>query len=391
MAYDFDSVIDRRGTHCEKWDGMEKRYGVSPEDGLAMWLADMEFHPPLEVNEAIRRAADHGIHGYPGNLTPYHEAIVNWMDRRHGWAIQSEWISTTHGIVNAVNLLIQTFCKPGDKVVVQPPVYYPFFGAITSNGCEVISNQLLQENGRYQMDLEGLERQIDNRTRMLILCSPHNPGGRVWQREELERLAEICLSNDILIVSDEIHHDLVYPGHKHMALASLAPEIARRTVTCTSASKTFNLAGTMTGNVIISDDSLRRRFRTQASQCGIHGPSSFGPLTARAAYDHGETWLEELLVYLKGNHDRVLEVVEKEMPGVVCMPLEATYLAWLDFSGTGLSMEEIVRRVQEEARLALNHGPTFGPGGENHMRLNFACPRSMLDEALERLVSAFEG
>lgn len=391
MAYDFDSVIDRRGTHCEKWDGMEKRYGVSPEDGLAMWLADMEFHPPLEVNEAIRRAADHGIHGYPGNLTPYHEAIVNWMDRRHGWAIQSEWISTTHGIVNAVNLLIQTFCKPGDKVVVQPPVYYPFFGAITSNGCEVISNQLLQENGRFQMDLEGLERQIDNRTRMLILCSPHNPGGRVWQREELERLAEICLSNDILIVSDEIHHDLVYPGHKHMALASLAPEIARRTVTCTSASKTFNLAGTMTGNVIISDDSLRRRFRTQASRCGIHGPNSFGPLTARAAYDHGETWLEELLVYLKGNHDRVLEVVEKEMPGVVCMPLEATYLAWLDFSGTGLSMEEIVRRVQEEARLALNHGPTFGPGGENHMRLNFACPRSMLDEALERLVSAFEG
>lgn len=390
MAYDFDSVIDRRGTHCEKWDGMEKRYGVSPENGLAMWLADMEFHPLLEVNEAIRRAADHGIHGYPGNLTLYHEAIVNWMDRRHGWAIQSEWISTTHGIVNAVNLLIQTFCEPGDKVVVQPPVYYPFFGAITSNGCEVTSNQLVQENGRYQMDLEGLERQIDNRTRMLILCSPHNPGGRVWQREELERLAEICLSGDILIVSDEIHHDLVYPGHKHMVLASLAPEIARRTVTCTSASKTFNLAGTMTGNVIISDDSLRRRFRAQATRCGIHNPNSFGPLTARAAYDHGETWLEELLVYLRGNHDRVLEVVEKEMPGVGCMPLEATYLAWLDFSGTGLPMEEIVRRVQEEARLALNHGPTFGPGGENHMRLNFACPRSMLDEALERMVSAFK-
>jgi len=391
MAYNFDTIIDRRGTQCLKWDNMEDRYGVSPDEGLPMWVADMEFLPPPEVNEAIRRTADHGIHGYPGDFTAYHKAIVNWMERRHGWHIEPEWISTTHGIVNAVNLLIQAFCEPGDKVVVQPPVYYPFFGAITSNGCEVIKNQLVQFDGRYRMDLKELDHQVDSSTRMLILCSPHNPGGRVWTRAELKELAEFCLERDILIVSDEIHHDLVYEGHTHNVLASLGPEIARRTITCTSASKTFNLAGAMTGNVIISDDTLRRRFHLQMARCGMHMPNSFGPLMAIAAYKHGEAWLEELLVYLKGNHDRVVEVVEKEMPGVACMPLEGTYLAWLDFWGTGLPMEEIVRRIQEDARLALNHGPTFGPGGDKRMRLNFACPRSMLESALERLVDAFKG
>lgn len=389
MRHDFDTVIDRRGTHSEKWDGMEDRYGVSQEDGLAMWVADMEFRPPPEVNEAIRRAADHGIHGYPGNLAPYHQAIVDWMDRRHGWAIQPEWISTTHGIVNAVHLLVQAFCQPGDRVVVQPPVYYPFFGAVTFNGCELINNPLVQVDGRYRMDLEELDRLSGPAPKMLILCSPHNPGGRVWNRAELEELAEFCLERDILIVSDEIHHDLVYEGYSHTVLASLGPEVARRVITCTSASKTFNLAGTMTGNVIISDESMRRRFQLQMTRCGINFPNRFGPLTATAAYNHGDQWLEDLLVYLQGNRDRVDRVVKDGLPGVTSMPLEGTYLAWLDLWGTGLTMEEIIRCVQEDARLALNHGPTFGSGGDKRMRLNFACPRSMLDHALERLVSAF--
>lgn len=390
MAYDFDTIIDRRGTHCEKWDGMQARYGVPPEDGLAMWVADMEFLPPPQVNEAIRRAADHGIHGYFGSPAFYHDAIIRWMERRHGWKVEPEWISTTHGIVNAVNLIVQAFCEPGDKVVVQSPVYYPFFGAVTNNRCELVHNRLAKAGERYIMDLDSLAQQMGERTRLLILCSPHNPGGRVWNREELTALAELCLSRGVLMVSDEIHHDLVYQGNTHTVLASLGPEVARRTITTTSASKTFNLAGTMTGNVIIGDDSLSRRFKLQAARCGITMPNSFGPLAAAAAYDHGEPWLKELLTYLKGNHDRVMEVVDREMPGVTSMPLEGTYLAWLDFSGTGLSMDEIVRRVQEDARLALNHGPTFGPGGELHMRLNFACPRSMLENALERLVAAFK-
>ena len=390
MSYDFDTIIDRRDTQCLKWDGMEVRYGVSPEDGLPMWVADMEFCPPPEVNEELRRAADHGIHGYPGDLVLYHDAIMNWMVRRHGWAVEPEWIFTTHGIVNAVNLLVQAFCEPGDQVVVQPPVYYPFFGAITANGCEVIKNQLVQVDGRYRMDLVELDRQTGPATRMLILCSPHNPGGRVWTRAELKELAEFCLERDILIVSDEIHHDLVYEGYPHTVLASLGPEVASQVITCTSASKTFNLAGTMTGNVIISNDSLRRRFQLQMARCGMHGPNSFGPLMATAAYNHGDKWLVDLLKYLQGNRDQVDRVVRESLPGVTSMPLEGTYLAWLDLWGTGLSMEEIVRRVQEDARLALNHGPTFGPGGELHMRLNFACSQSMLDEALDRLMSAFK-
>lgn len=223
---------------------------------------------------------------------------------------------------------------------------------------------------------------------MFLLCSPHNPGGRVWTKDELDRLARFCLERDILIVSDEIHHDLVYDGFAHTVTASLGPEVARRTVTCTSASKTFNLAGTMTGNVIISDDTMRHRFRQRLKSCGIHSPNRFGPLTGAAAYDHGEPWLEELMAYLKGNRDRVESVLGDRLPEVIPASLEATYLAWLDFSPTGLTMDEIVRRVQEGAKLALNHGPTFGPGGEHHLRLNFACPRIMLDDALERLVGA---
>jgi len=389
MDYDFDTVIDRRGTHCEKWDGMEKRYGVTPADGLAMWVADMEFRSPPEVNEVVRQAADHGIHGYAGGFGPYRGSVAAWMKRRHAWSIDPDWVLATHGIVNAVNLAIQAFCEPGDSVVLQPPVYYPFFDSVTANGCKVINSQLVPVDGRYRMDLEKLAKEVDQRTRMLILCSPHNPGGRVWTRVELEKLAELCLDRQILIVSDEIHHDLVYEGHTHTVLASLGPEVARRTITCTSASKTFNLAGTMTGNVIIPNDSLRRRFQAQMHRCGIHTPNRLGPLMAQAAYDHGEPWLKELLVYLQGSRDRLDEVVRNSLPGVVSMPLEGTYLAWLDFQGTGLPMEEIVRRIQVDARLALNHGPTFGPGGDKRMRLNFACPRAMLEEALERLVAAF--
>lgn len=389
MKYDFDTVIDRRGTHCEKWDAMESRYGVSPSDGISMWVADMEFKPPPEVNEAIRRAADHGIHGYPGGLDDYHASIAGWMERRHGWRVEPWWITATHGIVNAVNLLVQTFCSPGDKIVVQPPVYYPFFGAVTGNGCQLVQNRLVRSGERYEMDLDDLEVLIDAKTRLLILCSPHNPGGRVWKRVELERLAQLCVDRGVIIVSDEIHHDLVYEGYVHTVLASLGPEVSRRVITCTSASKTFNLAGTMTGNVIIPDDSLRRRFRKHLTSCGIHVPNSFGILAATAAYEHGEPWLEELLDYLQVNQQCISDVLESRLPEIRHMPLEGTYLAWLDFSGTGLEMKEVVQRIQERARLALSHGYTFGPGGENFMRLNFACPRSMLDEALDRLVVAF--
>jgi cystathionine beta-lyase len=386
MRYDFDTIIDRRGTHCEKWDGMEERYGISAEDVIAMWVADMEFHPPPEVNDAIHRAADHGVHGYPGAFGDYHASIVRWMEKRHSWRVEPEWITTTCGIVNAVNLLIQSFCKPGEGVIVQPPVYYPFFAAVTNNSCRLVHNRLVKVDGRYEMDFDDLERLVDSDTRMLILCSPHNPGGRVWRKDELGRLADLCLRHDILMVSDEIHHDLVYEDYNHTVLASLDPEVARRVITCTSASKTFNLAGTMTGNVIIPDETIRGRFRQQLTRCGIHGPNSFGVLTATAAYTYGEPWLEELLVYLHYNLALIDELLEYHLPEVTSMPLEGTYLAWLDFSGTGLEMNEVINRVQQRAEVVLSHGYTFGPGGESYLRLNFACPRSMLEKALDRLV-----
>jgi cystathionine beta-lyase len=389
VRFDFNEIIDRRGTHCEKWDSMEERYGVSPGDGIAMWVADMEFRPPPEVNEALRRSAEHGIHGYSGNLSAYYDSIVNWMARRHGWEIEPDWIVTTPGIVSAVNLLIQAFCGPGDKVLIQPPVYYPFFSAVTANGCRLSHNRLVNEDGRYRMDLEDLERRIDPDTRMIILCSPHNPGGRVWKRSELERVAEVCFSKNVLVVSDEIHHDLVYGSNTHTVLASLESEAAHRVITCTSASKTFNLAGTMTGNVIISDEGIREKFRAQVRRCGLGQPNSFGITAATAAYTHGEPWLEDLIVYLEKNRDRIDEACGRSLPGVISMPLQSTYLAWLDFSGTGLPMKEVIRRVQEEARLVLNHGSTFGPGGESFLRLNFACPRAILEEALDRLSGAF--
>lgn len=388
MHYDFDTIIDRRGTHCEKWDSIEERYGVSSEDGLAMWVADMEFRPPQEVSDAFMQAARFGIYGYYGDDADYRSAVVEWMERRHNTRFEPEWICLTNGIVNGVNMAVQAFCNPGDTVILQPPVYYPFFGAVANNGCTVAHNQLVLEDGKYRMNFDELEALCDQGARMLILCSPHNPGGRVWTREELERVADICLSRDVLIVSDEIHHDLVFEGYTHTMLAGISDDIRQKIITCTSASKTFNLAGTMTGNMIIADPDMRARFMAQMGKSGLYGPNMFGPMAAVAAYTHGAPWLDALRKYLKTNHDLVAAAAQR-MPGVANMNLEATYLAWLDFSGTGLDMDEVKRRVQTEARLALNYGHTFGPGGDNFMRLNFACPRVMLEDALERLARVF--
>ncbi|WP_027182808.1 MalY/PatB family protein [Desulfovibrio inopinatus] len=391
MKYDFDTVIDRRGTHCEKWDGMEERFGVSPDTGLAMWVADMEFRPPPEVIQALAKAIDHGIFGYYGNDIDYPLAVAGWMNRRHKWRIDPEWILTSPGIVSGASLIIQALCKPGDAVVLMPPLYPPFYGAVTRNGCRVLECPLVIENGRYQMNLDYLIQclQANPAARLLVLCSPHNPGGRVWTESELKSLAEICLDFNLLILSDEIHHDIVFPEHVHTPIATLGPAVAERTVTCTSATKTFNLAGTMTGNIIASNPILHREIFRQLARCGLYTPNMFGPLAAVAAYTHGAPWLDALLPYLKSNRDLVDSTVAEHLPGVTSMPLDGTYLSWLDFSGTGLPMEDVQRRITNQAGLALNVGATFGTGGETYMRFNFACPKSMLNQALDRLVAAF--
>lgn len=388
MTHDFDRRINRIGTHSVKWDGLKARFGVEPEGQLPMWVADMEFAAPPAVNAALQACVDNGVHGYYGDPSDYLSAIQGWMKRRHGWEIEKGWILTTAGIVNGVNLALQAYCRPGDGVIIQQPIYHPFAPSIRNNGCHVVGNLLTYEDGRYTMDLEALAKQVDAKTRMLILCSPHNPCGRVWTKAELTAIAEFCLERDILIVSDEIHHDLVFDG-PHTVMATISPEIAARTVTFTSASKTFNLAGGHTGNAIISNPELRRAYQRQLEKCGMMMGNRFGYIMTTAAYAESEDWLEGLLVYLKGNRDFIDRTVAEKLPGVRSVKLDATYLSWLDFTGTGMDDAEIQRRFKDDAKVVCNTGQSFGAGGDGFMRLNFACPRSMVEEGMERIVGAF--
>ncbi|MEX2521033.1 MAG: MalY/PatB family protein [Paracoccaceae bacterium] len=388
QSFDFDRPINRLGSHSVKWDGLKGRFGEHAVGALPMWVADMEFAAPPAVNAALAAAVEHGVHGYYGDPSAYLAAIKGWMKRRHGWEIDEGWILTTAGVVNGVNLAIQAYCQPGDGVIVQQPIYHPFAPAIRNNGCHVVGNLLSYADGRYGMDLDALAKSVDAKTRMLILCSPHNPCGRVWSKDELTAIAEFCLERGILIVSDEIHHDLVFDG-PHTVLATISPEVAARTVTFTSTSKTFNLAGGHTGNAIISDPELRRAYVRQMERCGMMSSNRFGYLMATAAYAEGEEWLEALLVYLKGNRDYIDRMVAERLPGVRSPRLDATYLSWLDFSGTGMTDAELVKRFEHDAKVICNHGASFGPGGSGFMRLNFASPRAMVEEAMERIVGAF--
>ena len=298
---EFDEVIDRRGTHCSKWDMMESHYGVPSDTGLAMWVADMDFRPPPSVNEVLLAAAAHGVHGYFGDDRAYKSAITGWMATRHGWEVDPEAIATTHGVVAGLALCLQTFTGPGDGVILFTPVYHAFYRVIRANGRAVVELPLvLRDDGRYAMDLEALAARLDGRERMVVLCSPHNPGGRIWSCEELRALADFCVAHDLILVSDEIHHDLVLTSERHLPMPLAAPEITDRLVMLTATTKTFNIAGALTGNVIIADPDLRRRFAATHLAAGS-GPNRFGLLMATAAYAGGAAWLDALRGYLAGN------------------------------------------------------------------------------------------
>ncbi|QPH56253.1 MalY/PatB family protein [Pontivivens ytuae] len=382
----FDEVIDRRNTHSVKWDACESIYGVSPDDGIAMWVADMDFKPPQAVNAALADAVEHGIHGYFGNDAPYKAAITGWMHRRHGWEVDPEWISTTHGLVSGVGLCLQAFTEPGDGIMLFTPVYHAFAKMIHANDRRLVECEMDIEDGRYVMSLDRAAEMVEG-VRMIILCSPHNPGGRVWSEGELRALGQFCADHDLILISDEIHHDLVFKGQTHHVLAKIMPEIKDRLVTLAAASKTFNLAGGMTGNVIIEDAELRRRFQKVHLAAGA-SPNRFGILMTTAAYSQGEDWLTDLVEYIDGNR-RIFEDGVNAIPGVNAMALESTYLCWVDFAGTGMTREEVNARVQEQARIAPNHGPTFGKGGESWLRFNVATRRALVEEAVERLQTAF--
>lgn len=388
MGFDFDRIIDRRGTHCSKWDGFGARFSSAPEDALPMWVADMDFAAAPAVTAALRAAVDHGVYGYFGDPGAYNAAICGWMKRRHGWDIEDSWIISTAGVVNGVYQAIQAFCRPGDGVVIQEPIYHPFAPGIRNNGCHIVSNPLRHENGRYSMDLDQLASAVDAKTRMMLLCSPHNPTGRVWTREELQAIGEFCLERDIILISDEVHHDLVFDG-PHTVMATLGEDIAQNLIMFTSASKTFNLAGGHLGQAIIPNPRLRRQYRRQAERNGLLTHNRFGFFMTEAAYRGGEDWLEALLTYLRGNRDHIDRRVASDLKGVRSVKVDATYLGWLDLTGLGMEHAEIVERFEKRARVFCNHGPSFGVGGDGFMRINFATQRARVDEAMDRLAEAF--
>ncbi len=384
----FDQITERRGTHSMKWDMMAERYGVPDGTGLPMWVADMDFRAPDCVQAALRQAVDHGIYGYFGDDAAYRSAICWWMATRHGWQMDPGHIFTTHGLVNAVGLCLQTWTAPGDGVMLFTPVYHAFARTIEGAGRMVVECPLVEQGGRYEMDFDAADAAVTDRTRMVILCSPHNPGGRVWTRAELQALAAFCERHDLLLVSDEIHHDLVMPGHRHVAMPLAAPASLPRLVMLTSASKTFNIAGTHCGNVILPDDRLRAQFERTMTGIGI-SPNSFGLHAVTAAYStEGAAWVDALCAYLDANR-QVFDAGINAIPGLRSMALESTYLAWVDFAGTGMTRAEFTDRVERTAQIAANHGPTFGTGGETFLRFNLGAPRSVIEEAVLRMQRAF--
>lgn len=387
MQFDFDTVINRMGTNSVKWDAVEKLYGVDPQGGLSMWVADMDFAAPPAVTEALRNTVDHGVFGYYGDDAAYKAAIISWMKDRHGWDVAPDWILTTHGLVAAVGLCLQAFTAPSEGVILFTPVYHAFARMINVNDRKVVESPLINRNGRYEMDLESLSRQLTGQEKMVILCSPHNPGGRVWSKDELNALADFCIAHDLILISDEVHHDLIMPGHTHHPMHKLRPDLQDRLVMLTAASKTFNLAGGMTGNAIIPDAQMRSRFQKVHMSAGA-SPNSFGMKMATTAYGECAPWLDALCVYLDENRN-VFDAGVNAIPGLHSMELEATYLAWVDFSGTGMGREEFTERVEKGACIAANYGPTFGSGGESFLRFNLAAPRSVITEAVLRLQSAF--
>ena len=385
---DFDEVIDRRGTHSSKWDTMEELYGVSPDNGLSMWVADMDFRAPKIIQEKLHEINSHGIYGYYGDYKEYNNSIKWWMKNRHNWEIDTSWIFTTHGLVNGTGLCIDAFTKPGDGIILFTPVYYQFSNLVEAARRKVVECPLKLIDNHYHFDFVAYERNLSGDEKMVILCSPHNPGGRVWTKNELQEVAKFAKKHDLVLVSDEIHHDLVYPNKSHTVMPIANPSVCDRLVMMTATTKTFNIAGAHSGNVIIANPNLRQKFSQRIKALGI-SPNSFGLFMATAAYSpEGAQWLDELLHYIDGNRVIFDKEVNK-IPGLSSMPLEGTYLAWVDFSGTGMEEEEFIYRVQEKAKIAVNHGSTFGTGGEKFLRFNLATPRKLVVEATKRLRDAF--
>ena len=386
--FDFDRVIERRGTHSSKWDNIAKLSGITSPDAIAMWVADMDFAAPPGVTAALTAETEHAVHGYYADTGSWAAALTDWMKRRHGVTINPAWVSPTPGIVSGLGLILQTVSEPGDEVVVFPPAYHAFRKIILANERRIVDVQLVETNGRYAMDYDTLRRKLTPRTKVVFLCSPHNPGGTVWSAAELRELAALCAERDLTLVSDEIHCDLVFHGAKHTPTLAAAPEVADRLITCVAATKTFNLAGAHVGACVTSNAALKKRLDARIAASGLGSYNRFGMIATEAAWRTGEPWLDALLPYLAKNRDLLDARIEAAAPGARAMRLDGTYLGWVDFSKTGVAPEEVAARVKD-ARIFVSPGEQFGPGGETWLRINFATPRPILEEALGRLDDAF--
>ena len=386
MIYDFDHVWHRKNTGSIKWDGLEKLFGDA--DLLPMWVADMDFKVPQPVIDALKQQANHGIFGYTIRPESYNEAVAQWFSRRHNFQIEKDWLVFTPGVVPALSMIVQTFTEPGDKIIIQPPVYYPFSNVVKRQQRKLVENPLTFDGERYTMDFVDLERKIDPDVKMLILCSPHNPVGRVWTAEELHQLGELCVKHNILVVADEIHGDLVRKGYRHTPFASLSETFAQQSITCTAPSKTFNLAGLQASHVIIPNERHRRAFKATINTLGLGLPNTFAIAAVEAAYRHGEDWLRQLLDYLEANIQFLTSYIEQNIPQIKVIQPEGTYLVWLDCRSLNLNAKQLQTLMQKEAKVALDEGAIFGTGGAGFERINVACPRSTLEEGLKRIKKA---
>ena len=380
MQYDFDTIIPRRGTNSYKWDTPEEE-GVLP-----MWVADMDFRTAPAIVDALSRRVEHGIFGYTKVPDAYYDAVVRWFGSRHHWQIDPRWMIYTSGVVPALSAIIKALTEPGDKVIVQTPAYNCFFSSIRNDGCELSANNLVYRGGRYTIDFDDLEaKAADQRAKLLLLCNPHNPVGRVWTQEELLRIGEICLRHGVMVVADEIHCELTDEGHDYTPFASLSDEFLQHSVTCISLSKAFNLAGLQIANIVAADDAVRRRIDRAININEVCDVNPFGVIATIAAYGEGGAWLDALRKYLWENYEYLRRFFAERLPQYPVLPLEGTYLVWIDCRASGLDSDAVTERLQEQQRLMVNPGTMYGPGGEGFIRLNIACPRTQLADGLERM------
>ena len=389
-AYDFDQIIDRRNTNSLKYDFAVER-GL-PADVLPLWVADMDFRAPEPVLDALRKTVDHGIFGYSDVKDGYYDAVSQWFHTHFGWQTRPEWLVKTPGVVFALAMAVRSLTQPGDSVLIQPPVYYPFFNVIRSNDRKVVESRLVYKDGAYAIDFADFERKAaEEHVKLFILCSPHNPIGRVWTTEELRRLGDICRKHGIYVVSDEIHCDFTLPGHPHHVFLDAVPELTERAIVCTAPSKTFNLAGLQASNIWIPGEEIRKRFVREMSRCGYSGLNRMGLIACQAAYEGGGDWLDGCRAYLRDNLDFLRAFLAERIPQVRLVEPEGTYFAWLDCSGLGLSQEALDEFIIRRAKLWLDAGHIFGGNGGQFQRVVLACPRATLRQALEQLAQAVSG